>query len=374
MHKKSRFVEELERVSRTMTWQDIGNVADPIRRNYLITHNYWRLAEQMAPLVGRENLSWPGFGAWASEQAGSYMRHEGLPMIGLVPQFGGRVTELLGQGNRLIFLDIAPVFGRFVELMAAVDDPTRAEHRRLAEADGADLPAYIQEVLSLDPRPVSDSETGQQAMVWAFTEYFLAVHEEDADARAEHIYVANCFVGLQEQMRVDAILDSLLDVPDVNRWVLLLAAPLVRLWAAGFDLRAQLRRRVGARHVPTPIERSCRMLHACVIDGRLTQVLGTQMFMEMDLGAEDLDIGEDVPWSSPWEMYPAHLARIDEDSAGFRARLDALLEWDRTPDTTEASAALDWSELADRMNYIVDLFRTRQQHTALHAHPLRARS
>lgn len=371
MKTPSRLVEELERVSQTMTWRDIGALADPVYRNYLITHNYWRLAGQMADLVGPENLSWPAFGAWASEQAGRYMRHEGLALVGLVPDLGDRITELLGEGNRHIFMDIAPVFGRFIELMRSADAATRAEHRRMAEAYTADLPAYLREALELDARSVSDSPHGQREMSWAFTEYFMAMYEDDPDERAERIYVANCFVGLQEQVRVDHILDELLDVPEVNHWVLLLAEPLVRLWRAGFGLRAQLRRRLGLRRSPSALERTCRLLHACLVDGRTTQVLGTQI-MEMDLGVERLEIDEDVPWSSPTAMYPEELAHFDEDAGGFRARLDVLLEWDRTPGSTEASAVDDWSVLADRMNFIVDLFRTRQQYAHLHAHPLEA--
>jgi hypothetical protein len=44
----------------------------------------------------------------------------------------------------------------------------------------------------------------------------------------------------------------------------------------------------------------------------------------------------------------------------LRSLLDGPEGWDRTPDTPAGSAARDWTKLSDRMNFIVDLFRSRQ--------------
>jgi hypothetical protein len=44
---------------------------------------------------------------------------------------------------------------------------------------------------------------------------------------------------------------------------------------------------------------------------------------------------------------------------------------DRTPDTTAGSAAEDWAALAERMNFIVDLFRSRQRDASLRRPPFR---
>ena len=40
-------------------------------------------------------------------------------------------------------------------------------------------------------------------------------------------------------------------------------------------------------------------------------------------------------------------------------------ELDYTPGTTQGSAACDWTDLGDRMNYLVDFFRSRQQEREL---------
>ena len=49
--------------------------------------------------------------------------------------------------------------------------------------------------------------------------------------------------------------------------------------------------------------------------------------------------------------------------------LDGPSGLDRTPDSVLGSGARDWTELADRMNFIVDLFRTRQFDEHLFASP-----
>lgn len=362
-------VDQLERFSRDASWEQIGELSDPIFRNYLITHNYWRLSMRMAELLGRQNLVWPGFGAWASAQAGEMMRHDGMGWLALTPRFGERITALLGRGNGLIFMDIAPVFSDFLALMEPADTAAQQEHSRLAEDAPGEVPAYLQDALGLDPRPVDEHPEGQQAMIWAFSEYFLAAHAACPDARAERIYVANCFVGLQEQTRIDCMLDALLELEGINRVWRAMATPLVRLWGAGCWLQDTVGHRLG-RQTDARRRHAYRLARAALIEGRLTQVMGTQLLMSLDVGDEEFDISDDVPWSSPTAVYPSHLARFDEPSAEFRARLEALLNWDRTHDTTDGSAAVDWTELSDRMNFIVDLFRTRQQDPALFIHPL----
>ena len=42
--------------------------------------------------------------------------------------------------------------------------------------------------------------------------------------------------------------------------------------------------------------------------------------------------------------------------------------WDRTDGTGARDGASDWAELQERMNYIVNLFRSRQQDPCLAAH------
>lgn len=50
-------------------------VDDPVLRNLQLTVAYGRMAADFAELVDRDNLSWCGFGTWASEGVGASIRH-----------------------------------------------------------------------------------------------------------------------------------------------------------------------------------------------------------------------------------------------------------------------------------------------------------
>ena len=43
------------------------------------------------------------------------------------------------------------------------------------------------------------------------------------------------------------------------------------------------------------------------------------------------------------------------------ALAEALRPWDHTPDRLEAMGAEDWTALRERMHFLIDLFRSRQQ-------------
>jgi hypothetical protein len=69
-----------------------------------------------------------------------------------------------------------------------------------------------------------------------------------------------------------------------------------------------------------------------------------------------LDLGDDVPPRAGQPMFPNDLEHIKEAALD-----DFFREFDQTGGTGVGSAARDWAELAQRMNYIVNLFRSRQQ-------------
>jgi hypothetical protein len=92
--------------------------------------------------------------------------------------------------------------------------------------------------------------------------------------------------------------------------------------------------------------------------------IGTQLLMSLRIGDDELSLGRDITPAGDTH-FPPHLQRFDNQSAYFRARLERVLALDRTPDTLEGSAATDWTRLSDRMNFIIDLFRSRQQTPAI---------
>ncbi|MGM0558130.1 MAG: DUF2515 family protein, partial [Myxococcota bacterium] len=369
-------IDRIERRAREMNSAEIAATDDPIFRNYLITQRYWRLSEAMMDLIGRRDLVWPAFGAWASAQAGRHMRLESPAFARFAPRpLRRRIRDMLGRGNQLVFSDIAPPFEQFIDFARTRRGLELAE---CAPAEPDQIAASIRDELGLDPRPISEHDEGQRLMIVAFSQYFMALHEQNPDSRAERIYVANCCVGLQEQTRIDCMLDALLDVDAANDVAPWLAIPVALTWWSTGPLRwlTKLIATTGLGPIERlaqsvrRAERSARVWESCLLEDRFSQVLGTRLFMHFQLNGEELDIDADVPWASADAIFPDELAEFDTTCPQFRAYLDEVLRWDRTPDTTEDSAAMDWTELGDRMNFILDLFRTRQQDEQLAINPL----
>ncbi len=87
--------------------------------------------------------------------------------------------------------------------------------------------------------------------------------------------------------------------------------------------------------------------------------LVTRRLLDFSLGPETFDVSADVPAG-----FPTTLRTVESDDLE-----QFLREWDRNPGTVAGSAAADWTKIADRMNFICDLFRTRQRDPELFADP-----
>jgi hypothetical protein len=64
------------------------------------------------------------------------------------------------------------------------------------------------------------------------------------------------------------------------------------------------------------------------------------------------------------DLYPPDLQTIVQPEANA-----LIAELDYTPHTPRGSGARDWTRLSDRMNYVVDFFRSRQQEITLRDDP-----
>ncbi|MEM9041216.1 MAG: hypothetical protein AAGD33_15065, partial [Actinomycetota bacterium] len=93
----------------------------------------------------------------------------------------------------------------------------------------------------------------------------------------------------------------------------------------------------------------------------------TRLLMTMQTPAETLHLGVDVPAPSGAPLFPRPLRRLDHPPL-----VDLMAQWDPTGGTGQGSGARDWARLRDRMGYIVNLFRSRQQVMALTARPFDA--
>ena len=96
---------------------DIVAMTDPVVRNVAITACSRYLALAVADVVGRRDVNWLAFGAWASGTAGAAIRGEDL-----LVDWG--TSAAVAEGNRTIIADIAPRFVRWL------DEIERAAGRR----------------------------------------------------------------------------------------------------------------------------------------------------------------------------------------------------------------------------------------------------
>jgi len=329
-----------------------------ILRNLKITQSYHRLAGEMKSISGQKDVSWLSFGAYASKTAGYSIRHELLPddlervlrsfylyrrMMRFVRRFlvsadqRGRELDLIGQiltgislriseGNLLVFAELAPAFNDFAAEFGAAD-----------QVDENKLAHYL---ARFDPGPVEAG--GQDYLVEAFKAYYEARQTVDAKRKAELIFLANVLVGLHEQTRLQPKIAEALYTPvdDV--------------------LGEQVR-------MITPLgNRISGWLHKALlmISRRVFASIATQLFMSIYLPTGELRLGSDVRPSTRDTNFPPDLQEIQSERA-----LQILGRYDRSGNTLRRSRADDWSALDDRMNFIVDLFRSYQQTQALFEPP-----
>ena len=151
---------------------------------------------------------------------------------------------------------------------------------------------------------------GQDLLSGAYRHYYLAAGEKDPRRRDQYMLYANLLAILHEHHRLDPYIDA---------------------------------------SVPRPLRR-----------------LVTRHLLGFTVGTEPLKVSRDVPRVRS-RRFPETLREIDTPEL-----VDFLFGpqgWDRTPDTLTGSAARDWTELEDRMHFIVDLFRSRQSEPVLFTAP-----
>ncbi|KAG1648737.1 Baeyer-Villiger monooxygenase [Nymphon striatum] len=81
-------------------------------RNELITRTYGDISDAFDELLGRDDVTWAGFGQWASNTVGGFLQ---LPIPGL----GRIIGRAFADGNRDVFADIARAHVLFLETVGA---------------------------------------------------------------------------------------------------------------------------------------------------------------------------------------------------------------------------------------------------------------
>ncbi len=345
---ESTTVEEVERI--------VGE-SDPVLRNLWITQSYYKLSGELSRVIDRQNVNWSTFACWASKTAGLSIRNEEVPEfvreeLGLRPgklhgvgggtlrfieTFGlGRfvrdaavrtlleVSKQVAVGNRKVYAELAPLFARFVDLMKS--DPSES-----------DLETFLGRL-----QPGAIESGGQELLRRAFRAWYEASKAESDGARAQLILRANCQIGLHEQTRLQPHIQGAMDAPIDVIWQQKLRELLPVL--IGFPLAMLL------RFLTRPFLRALT---------ESWQRVATRYAMNLALpDGKEIPLGEDLP-ERP-DTFPADLRQITDP------KTEALLErFDPGLHSTLGSGANNWADLNDRMGFIVELFRARQQDLSL---------
>jgi hypothetical protein len=349
----------------------VGLESDPVRRNLLITQCYHDLSAALARRLGAEHANWCTFATWASRTAGRFIRDEEVPaafrevlagsthvdrgieranralarvnadasipkdiVLDIARRIVHEVGELITAGNLAVFSELGPVFSRAI---AALDE----------DADGA---ALLRVGATLTEGP--SERGGQTRLRLALNDYAKARTEPDPHRKAELMLLANARIGRHEQIRLQPFIASSIDAP-------------IRL--AFLDPADE-----AARRLPRGLQTLCRgalrvaLREAAKEAERHWEELCTRELMTLELPGETLVLGRQLPAPKGGPLYPPLLDPVDDpDTLDFLRRNGA----DRP---VSVSAAVNWTELADRMRYIVDLFRSRQLDAALQGGPFTA--
>jgi len=335
---------------------------DPEQRNYCITQSYHDFSHALSRVLGdNRNANWSTFACWASKTAGESIRSEELPQVfrelfaaerrieremgwifsalnaltgtdlNLIDDGARAAQEVswqVGEGNLKVYAELGPLFARFIEALESSSIETS-------------LSSFID---SLDPR---DTEAGGQKLLrWAFTHYDQARLNQDAKAKAELMLLGNCLIGLHEQTRLQPNIQGAVDAPVTG----VLVDGIASQWPAkvAFTLFGFLgiTRESLLRTAKTEWEK-----------------LVTRYAMDLALpGGKEIPLGgERVNWPS---QIPPDLSDLENPKL-----IDLLKRFDPNIRVLRTDGADNWTNLDDRMGYIVELFRSSQQDRALFDEP-----
>ncbi len=352
----------------------IAAIANPIIRNLEITYCYSRLAAALAARSG-EGANWCTYATWASRQAGRTIRGEDL-----LEQLGRR----LGSGRWLLHPIATPwrrllrrglfqretFIGRLTaELHTPFDAFERASdavargNRKVFEEIGLEFARYLHDCpadTSTDPtafqrfldglRP-GEPPDGQRYLRQAFARYERLRLEGDPKARAELAVLANLEVGLHEQTRLQPQIREALDAAyatqvDLGQRALEALVPSAAGWWGA--VRRPAAAAVGA--IAAGAQRTASKVAREVI---------SECFMVLSLPERVLVLRYHLA-----DAYPEVLRK-----PAFAELTELLARFEPAPPARDDCGARDWSDLKQRMHYIVHLFCAFHQRAELSRPP-----
>ncbi|HSL64041.1 MAG TPA: hypothetical protein VK874_05220 [Gaiellaceae bacterium] len=340
----------------------IAAIANPILRNLEITECYSRLSAAVAARTGA-GANWCTYATWASRQAGRTIRGEDvLDHVGpRLERRAGMLRPATSLWRRLLRRGLFQPETRLARLTAELHTPFDAfelaseavargnkkvfeeiglEFARYLAACPPDVPPDAPAVVAfLDGLRPGDPPDGQGYLRQAFARLQRQGHEPDPKRRAELLLLSNLEIGLHEQTRLQPEIREALDAPFVANEEL------------GRRALARLFPRLARRRVLGGPAAAVAGVLAAGLQREATEVsreLVTHSFMTLSLPGRVLALG--VHLDAP---YPELLVELVDPDLG-----EILARFEPAPPEPDDCGARDWSDLRQRMHYIVHLFRS----------------
>jgi hypothetical protein len=341
----------------------VAAISNPVIRNLEITYCYSRLAAAFAARSG-EGANWCTYATWASRQAGRTIRGEDLLELLRRRLGSGRwlLNPFATAGRRLLRRGLFQRDTRLGRLTSELHTPFDAFERasdavgrgnlKVFEEIGLEFARYFDE--ATDPaafqrflerlRP-GDPPDGQRYLRQAFARYEQQRAESDPKTRAELAVLANLEIGFHEQTRLQPEIREAIDAADatgadLGRRALEALFPSAGGWwevvrrpaAAAAGLLA-----AGAQRSASRVAR---------------EVIGESLLV-LSLPGRVLLLREHLADEYPEILRNPTVSELKE----------LVARYEPAPPARDDCGARDWSELQQRMHYIVHLF------FAFHEHP-----
>ena len=239
------------------------------------------------------------------------------------------MSSQVAAGNVLVFAELAPLFSALLDAFGS--HPTSAE----------ELAAQLAPALK-----ASNSTDDAATLEAAFSAYGQALFAPRD--RAALILRANTLAVAHEQRRLQPAIAAALNAAISDTLQKVIEGDVV-----GHLPIAEVR-----HFVDGLTDDVCK-----VLDGAWDTAL-TEAIMRLVTASETLDLRRDVPPLSEG-LFPPALC----DLSGTAAER-VVAKWDKTGGTGRPSGAHDWAVLEQRMNFIVNLFRSRQRDGTLFDPPV----
>lgn len=399
------------------TEQIVAMDNDPALRNLFVTLGYHDLASAFVDMFGVENRNWCSFAIWASRTAGTFIRDDEVPRMfhGLLeasPHARGAMDKVnqglhevtpdakldhhsegvfahvrqalhdvqwnIMTGNKVVFAEIGEMFSRFVHTFKGVSSPDDTKLAAILDhyTTGDALPDEI--VVQSDGTRQPVKRGGQGWLRGAIENYYKALYETDADAKAELMCLANCLTGLHEQTRLQTYIAASLDAPIEDMLLNGHKKAVADKVSGGLLERAH----AVIDSVVAPLGKEVE---------KLWQEFSTVALMTLTLPDVTLRLGRDLPAPAGQPLYPPYLQTIQNQDLADCLRKFGVLEVDESKlswgekihsvveellglfglESHEllGSGATDWTQLDQRMRYIIPLFRSRQADRNLEREP-----